>query len=248
MASASSTFDVQAPAGALSVELFASATPPQGPVPGVVMVHDAIGLGQDTRKLAQRVADQGYLVALPNLYARGGARKCLLSTMRAMLTGEGTAFDDIAAVREALVAQPGCNGRTAITGFCMGGGFALLFSPKQTFDVSAPFYPSAITRGKLPKGYEALLEHSCPVVASLGRRDPLLGKNAGPVLEQAFARHGVPHDVKVYEEAGHSFANQLPQPYGAMARVVGFGYSHESAEDSWRRVFNFFEEHLLPSK
>lgn len=211
------------------------------------MIHDALGLGQDARKLAQRVADQGYVVALPNLYARGGAGKCLLSTIRALLTGHGTAFDDIAAVREALVAQPGCNGRTAITGFCMGGGFALLFSPKQTFDVAAPFYPAAIVRGKLPKGYEEVLAHSCPVVASFGQRDHLLGKNAGTVLEQALARHEIPSDVKTYPGAGHSFANQFPQPFGALAKVTGFSYSHEAAEGAWQRVFSFFEKHLLAS-
>jgi carboxymethylenebutenolidase len=211
------------------------------------MIHDISGPMADLRRIAQKVADQGYLVALPDLYARGGKSKCLVGVFRAMLSGRGTAFDDIVALRAALAADPRCSGRTAITGFCLGGGFALLFAPREQFDVSAPFYPSNIIRGKLPKGFEELLERACPVVASFGGRDPLLGKNAGPVLERALARHEVPHDVKVYPDAGHAFANQFPEPVGTLARVAGFGYAHEAAEEAWERVFRFFEEHLLSS-
>ena len=53
---------------------------------------------------------------------------------------------------------------------------------------------------------------------------------------------GIPHDVKFYADAGHSFAN--PYPAAPLLRVVGFGYDQASTDDAWGRVFTFFDEHL----
>ncbi|MGV0800007.1 dienelactone hydrolase family protein, partial [Mycolicibacterium elephantis] len=56
------------------------------------------------------------------------------------------------------------------------------------------------------------------------------------------AAKNIPADIKVYPDAGHSFANKLPgQP---LMRITGFGYNEAATEDAWRRVFAFFAEHL----
>ena len=54
----------------------------------------------------------------------------------------------------------------------------------------------------------------------------------------------VPHDVKVYPEAGHSFMSTRPAALAPLARLARLDYKPESAEDSWRRIFAFFGEHL----
>jgi dienelactone hydrolase len=33
---------------------------------------------------------------------------------------------------------------------------------------------------------------------------------------------------------------------GTMLRVFGLRYNADSAEDSWRRILSFFEQHLRP--
>ncbi len=85
----------------------------------------------------------------------------------------------------------------------MGGQFALILSPKG-FGASAPFYGTP-----LPKNLEETLGGACPIVASFGARDPI-GRGAPAKLNKAVAAHGIAADVKVYPNAGHSFANQLP--------------------------------------
>ena len=59
---------------------------------------------------------------------------------------------------------------------------------------------------------------------------------------QLLDRYGIAADVKVYPDAGHSFANKLPgQP---LLRIPGFGYNDVATEDAYSRVFAFFNEHL----
>jgi len=63
-----------------------------GPWPGVVMVHEAFGLDDVMRRQADRLAAAGYLTVAPDLFSAGGARRCLMSTLRAVSSGQGRAM------------------------------------------------------------------------------------------------------------------------------------------------------------
>ncbi len=65
-------------------------------------------------------------------------------------------------------------------------------------------------------------------------------------LEQALTELDVPHDVKEYPDAGHSFLNRINvgPALNALLHLTGFDYHHPSAEDAWRRILIFFDEHL----
>lgn len=229
------TVEIDTPAGPVPAHL---AVPTgDGPRPGVVVVHDAFGFSDDIRGLTDRFARAGYLAAAPDLYARGGALRCVVATFRALFAGAGRAVDDLQAARRWLADREDCTGRVGIAGFCMGGGFALVLAPRG-FEASAPWY------GLLPRDAHAL-DGACPVVASFGARDIAL-RGAPEKLRTRLDERGVPHDVREYPGAGHSFANHLPLGPAAapLARIAGFGYQHDASEDSWRRVLAFFGEHL----
>ena len=58
---------------------------------------------------------------------------------------------------------------------------------------------------------------------------------------------GIPHEVKIYDDVGHSYMNDFGD--GMKARIMRStpmhaGYDEEASEDSWRRMLAFFEEHL----
>jgi carboxymethylenebutenolidase len=215
------------------------AVPPtgEGPWPAVVVVHEALGLNDDTRQQADRLAAAGYLAVAPDLFTAGGMLRCLRSTFRAMLQGQGAAFGDLEAARRWLVDRPDSTGRVGVLGSCMGGGFALLAATRG-FDASAPNY------GAIPKNADEVLQGACPVVASYGKRDRMF-RGAAAELDGVLTRLAVPHDVKEYPDAGHSFMNRHNLgPFSVLEKVTGLNYHQPSAEDAWARILRFFDEHL----
>jgi carboxymethylenebutenolidase len=208
----------------------------EGPVPGLLMIYEIFGMSDEMRRVARDLAAEGYAVLIPDLFARGRVRPlCVAATMRTMVTGSGAAMDDLEAARRWLADRPEVDGtRLGTIGFCMGGSFALLLARTGLYKVSAPFY------GRPPD-----LPRSCPVVASFGGRD--LGMRGAPEkLTADLKAVGVPHDVKVYPEAGHSFFTRTPGLKGQLVRrlPIHAEYHEASAQDAHRRVVAFFREHL----
>lgn len=208
----------------------------QGPLPGLVMIYEIFGLSAEMRRVARDLAAEGYAVLIPDLFAAGRVRAlCVAATMRAMASGQGRALDDLEAARRWLAARPEVDGdRLGAIGFCMGGAFALLLGRTGLYKVSAPFY------GAVPE-----LPRSCPVVASFGGRDAGM-KGQPEKLAARLEELGVPHDVKVYPDAGHSFFNRAPRGLGPLlARSpIHAEYREADAADAHRRVVSFFAEHL----
>ncbi len=210
----------------------------EGPHAGVVVIQDVFGLSDDLREQADHLAAAGYLALAPDLYEGRGLR-CVVSVMRASRSGEGRAYDYIEAARNFLAAREDCTGRVGIIGFCMGGGFALMCAP------SGDFQAAAVNYGEVPGDAQERLRGACPVVASFGARDRGL-RGRAERLERALAAVDVEHDVKEYQDAGHSFMNRFNAGpmLTPLLHVAGFGYHHPSAEDAWRRILAFFSEHL----
>jgi carboxymethylenebutenolidase len=230
--------DLTYPAPSAELGAYLAQPPGAGPWPAVVVIMDALGLSDDIRSQADRLAAAGYLALAPDLYSGRGLR-CVIATLQASRTGRGAAYADIEAARRWLVDRPDCTGRVGIIGFCMGGGFALLCAPKYEFVASSVNY------GEVPKDAAERLRGACPVVGSYGRRD-LMFRGRADRLERALTELGVDHDVKEYPGAGHSFLNHVnvgPVP-DQLVHLLGFDYHGPSAQDAWTRILAFFDSHI----
>ncbi len=209
--------------------------------PLILSIHDAFGFSDDIGRIARRFAECGYAALAPALYDGAGAPVlCVVRTFRDLQARKGPAFDRIEAARAHAAALPEIDGdRLGITGFCMGGGFAIFFAARGGFKVCAPYY------GDTPSSADELRD-VCPVVAGFGALDEQFATQ-GERLERHLTELGVPHDVKIYPEVGHSYMNDFGD--GAMAAIMRrtpmhAGYDAQAAEDSWRRMLEFFGKHL----
>ncbi len=212
-----------------------------GPFTPLVVMHEVFGVDDAMRDHLERLRGMGYLVLMPNLFSRGGARRCLVATFRALRSGTGAAFDDIEASRRMLLERNDSTDRAGVIGFCMGGGFALLLAGRGGYGAASVNY------GMLPSDLDDALDGACPIVGTFGGRDRTL-RGAAARLDAALAARGIDHDVVEYPEAGHAFLNTGPAGSALvrvmMRPVMGLGHRPAEAEHAWARIDAFFARTL----
>jgi carboxymethylenebutenolidase len=209
------------------------------PRPAVLVLHELLGLNDDIRRICARFADNGYVALAPDFLGDDAPLLfCMARFMRGLARGSrGRPYRELQAARRWLASRDDVDERRIhVAGFCIGGGFALLYAAGAEIATVAPFY-AAVPDAEQLRGV-------CPVVASYGGRDRVFG-GLGPRLEERLSDVGVAHDVKTYPDAGHSFMNLAAGRLAALARLspIGVGYHEDAAEDAWGRMLAFFEAH-----
>ena len=214
--------------------------PPEAGWPVVLAIHDILGFSPDIHRIAERFAESGYAALAPALDDGAGAPfLCVVRTVRDQQRGKGPAFERLEAARRFLQGVPEVDGsRIAVTGFCLGGGFAIFFAARGDVQVAAPYY------GETPRSADQL-KNVCPVVAGYGETDKSFTAH-GRRLAQHLDELGVAHDVKIYPGVGHSYMNDHGGVLFPLMRhgPMHAGYDEAASEDSWRRMLAFFGEHL----
>jgi carboxymethylenebutenolidase len=200
----------------------------EGPFPGVVIIHEAFGLNENIKDIARRFANEGYVALAVDLFAGRNHAVCMVRFLGAWLFNslDNSAIHDLKASLTFLSEQSGVDeSRLGAVGFCMGGGFAVCWAcTDDRLKAIAPYY------GTNPWPLKAVAR-LCPVVGSYPGND--LTASSGRRLDVELDRYNLPHDIKIYPGAKHSFFNDTIRNY------------HESAaQDSWGRVLAFFGEHL----
>lgn len=228
---------VPTPRGQMPAWLAVPSSP--SPAPGVVVLHDVFGMSQDHRNQAEWLAEAGFLALAPDLYYEGGRLLCIRHVIRDLVARAGPAFDDVEACRSWLVDHPDCNGRIGVIGFCMGGGFALLLASGHGFSASSVNYG-----GPLPKDVDDFLDTACPLVVSYGGQAKW-EKGVAAQLQEKLERALIPHDVKEYPDAGHSFMNNhRGTGFLKVLRFKAVGFNEEANQDARQRITAFFRTHL----
>ena len=207
----------------------------------MIVLHEIFGSRPEILDVADRFAESGYGALAPDLFSGGVRLVCLTRAMLESSRGRPGPFTAaVEASRAWLAARPEIDaGRLAIIGFCMGGGFALTYAAGSPPGLRA----AAVNYGQVPADAEQL-RGACPVVASYGGRDRIIGRQ-GERLRGHLTQLGIEHDVKTYPAAGHSFMTEGRHPIGRLVYMpMHLGYEPRAAEDAWARVFAFFGQHL----
>ena len=192
----------------------------------VILIQEWWGINDHIRDIAGRYAGEGYLCVAPDLYrgkvTRNADEASKLMHALAIDDGVETIRSAIDAARQSYPVE-----RFAITGYCMGGTFALRAACEiPELKAAAPFY------GDIPEE-EVLKQLRVPTLFLAGKRDAWINPEKVNGLKQLAAKYRLPIEAVSYD-ADHAFFNDTrPEVYNAQA-----------AADAWRRVQEHFRKYL----
>lgn len=223
------------------------AVPDTGTHPGVVMIHDVWGLIPLYRELATRLAGEGFVTLAVNLYHDEPKIEDPGSFMRAL--DDVTIVADLQRAVDFLHAHPAVGGKpVGITGFCMGGGYALHAAcGVRGLAGCVAFYglvshahgvlhdPAGIDPKRKPRDVlGALSSLGCPTLGIYGDRDEFVPIDDVRALEAGIAQTGKGGGVLIYPGAGHAFLNETRPA----------AYRPDDARDAWGKMVAFFRDRL----
>jgi carboxymethylenebutenolidase len=195
--------------------------------PAIIVIQEWWGLNPHIEDVAQRFAREGFIAVAPDLYDGVITKdpKEAGNLMGALKTEKGLAY-----LQTVLAQLRSMNEVTSVgvTGFCMGGTYALLLACHAKLEASAPFY------GDVPTDTAIIGKLSCPVLFIGGEKDQWITLEKMNRLDSALKQHGKEGEVRVYQGADHAFFNDTRPDV----------YSESDAEDAWNRVIGFFNRHL----
>jgi carboxymethylenebutenolidase len=210
--------------------------------PGVVVIQHIWGVDATIRDTVRRYAKSGYLAIAPRLFDRlnppsgdGLSDYHPFAPIAAQMNAQGFVTTDALAAHDWIRTQAG-DASIGITGFCMGGGITLnQIVDSKAYAACSMFYGS-VRPGTNPQDpttastFDFTSRITTPLMGSFGGRDTSI-KPAD--VQAMFARLTSPHDVKIYDEAGHAFFDDTRASYVASA-----------ASDAWARTLTWFHRYL----
>jgi dienelactone hydrolase len=202
--------------------------------PGVLVVHDAGGLGENIKEKARRLAGLGYVAFALDLFGDG---KTVTDGMRRIheLAADLPRWRGLTtAGLEVLGRQPQTDAaRLAAIGYCFGGTTVYELA-RSGADVKGVV---GFHSGLSPSSGEAR-NIKGKVLALIGADDPLIPAAARLAFEQEMSAAKVDWQMNVYGNTGHSFTN----PGAAGMNRPGFFYQPETDARSWAEMRRFFDE------
>ncbi len=192
----------------------------------VLVIQEWWGLNDHIRDIAQRWADEGFVAIAPDLY-RG--RLATSSDEAGKLMQELSTEDGLDTIARAIAASTEEHGIShfGITGYCMGGTFALRAACEvEGISAAAAFY------GDVPPE-DVLQKLTVPTIFISGTRDAWINPEKVAGLEDATERFELPITAVKYEADHAFFNNTRPEVYDDAA-----------AKDAWALVTGFFNDKL----
>ncbi len=212
------------------------ATPAGGAGPGIVLIQEIFGVNKVMRDVADGLAQQGYIVACPDIFWRQEPGIQLTDQTEKewarafeLYKGfdEAKGVDDLLATLAHLRGTTGCTGKVGSTGYCLGGKLAYLMATRSDADANIGYYGVGI-EGAL--GETKTIKK--PLMLHIAAEDQFCPKEAQQKIRDALGKLRLVA-IHVYETCDHAFARPGGQHYDAAAAKL--------AND---RTAQFFKQHL----
>lgn len=217
-----------------------------GPESGIILYMDAFGPRPALDTMAQRLADHGYRVLVPDLFYRFGPYQFDARTafsdpkekekLMGMLHGTTLAMteQDSGAFVKALT-ENGATGKIGTVGYCMGGGRALIAAAAYPDRVAAAasFHGGNLASEAPDSPHTRAGQIKAAVYIGAAGVDRSFPPEQSARLDQALREAKVDYIVENYVGCDHGWT--VPD-HGA--------FDEAGAERHWKRLVTFFKENL----
>jgi carboxymethylenebutenolidase len=199
--------------------------------PGVVLIQEWWGIEPHIRDLAQKLAAEGFVVGVPDLFHGKIATEPNDAQKMVMMISSNVdrATREIIGALDTLKAMPNVEPKKlGLMGFCVGGFLTYVVASRYP-DLGAvvPFYG-----GGYDPTPEDVAKVTAPVLACYGSRDGSISTKQIQKIERMYKETGKDITVKVYD-AGHAFLNP----------DHGMG-NEKAAAEAWPLAIKFLKEKL----
>lgn len=198
--------------------------------PALLVVHEWWGLNDNMRQTADRLAGEGYIALVADLYGGESATipKEAIKLMTALMADTSKGDENVRQAYRYLEETVGAP-RIGSIGWCMGGRWSLRTAILFPADIDA----TVIYYGNTTDDEAELAPLQMPVLGNFASDDPVVKVESVQSFTAAMEKLGKDIDVKIYEGAQHGFSNPS-----------GTAYNAEAAEDAWARTMEFLGTHL----
>ncbi len=198
--------------------------------PALIVVHEWWGLNDWVKEQTRKLADAGYVSLAVDLYR--GDVATTLEEAHEISRGvpDDRALRDLEAGFTFLAARPDVD-KTKIgtVGWCMGGGYALELA------VNEPKLAACVVNyGAMPTDRGSIARIQAPVLGNFGAEDRGISAADVHSFAAAMKSTGESVDLRVYDGAGHAFANES----------IKESYRPAAAADAWNRTLAFLSKTL----
>ncbi|MDE1993556.1 MAG: dienelactone hydrolase family protein [Rhizobiaceae bacterium] len=213
---------------------------------GIIFYMDAMGPRASLDGMAQRLADAGYTVLLPDLFYRFGAygpfggnafgdpsaRETILKMLHGT-TQEMTKRDSGTFI-ETLTAA-GASGPIGTVGYCMGGARAITAAASYSDRIAAAasFHGGNLASEAEDSPHRLAADIKARVYVGVAGVDNSFPPEQSARLAEAFRTGGVDHIIENYVGMAHGWT--VPD-HGV--------YNETGAERHWKRLLELFDETL----
>lgn len=218
------------------------AMPSEGaPFPVVLVVQEIFGVHEHIKDVCRRLAKSGCLAVAPELYARQGDVSSLaeideIRKIVAKVPDAQVMRDLDAAVAWVKDSGNGNLDKLGITGFCWGGRIVWLYAAHSArLKAGVAWYGRLVGKAsELQPAHplEVASRLNAPVLGLYGGRDQGIPLETVEQMQNALRAANSRSTIIVYPETPHAFYAD----YRA-------SYRREPAEDGWKRLLAWFNEH-----
>jgi len=244
---AESDIDIKTPDGTCDAYFV---HPAKGKAPGVLVWPDIFGLRPAFKQMGTRLAESGYSVLVINPFYRvkraptapenpdfnDPATRDSLLKLAGSLTPE-TAVTDAKAFVGYLDSQPSVDKKRKMgtTGYCMGGPFTMRTAAAfpDRVGAGASFHGGGLVTDKPDSPHLLVPKMKAQFLFAIAENDDMRDPKAKEVLEEAFTKAKLEHEIEVYKGTMHGWC-----PPDAKV------YNHEQAERAWSRMLVRFKSAL----